>query len=512
MTLVMRSDEEVLAQLDRPCFVLRTDMGIALTNEPPAQRTTVLASVGPLPVHALGSPAFQAYHGVRHSYLGGAMAGGIASEGLVVALAKAGFLGSFGAAGLLPQRIDRALRRISAEIGGLPFAANLIHSPSEEALERAAVELYLMHRVRCVEASAFLDLTRHVVRYRVAGLSRAADGRVRAANRVIAKVSRPEVAARFMHPAPESLVAELLAEGLVTAEQAELARTVPVAEDVTVEADSGGHTDRRPLVALFPVIVALRDAVQRERRYPVPVRLGAAGGIGTPEAVAAALALGADYVVTGSVNQSCVESGTSEPVRRMLAGAGIADFDLAPAADMFELGVQLQVLKKGTLFPMRARYLYELYRRHDGLHELSTEDKSKLERQVLRRPVDQVWAEVASYFERRDPDQLRRAAEDPKRRMALVFRWYLGMSSRWATSGDAERTADYQVWCGPAMGSFNEWARGSHLADPANRTVGEVATHLLRGAAFSIRLRQLALAGISLPGTTYRPQPLGGGS
>ena len=33
----------------------------------------------------------------------------------------------------------------------------------------------------------------------------------------------------------------------------------------------------------------------------------------------------------------------------------MADVSMAPAADMFEMGVQLQVLKRGTLFPMQAR-------------------------------------------------------------------------------------------------------------------------------------------------------------
>ena len=37
---------------------------------------------------------------------------------------------------------------------------------------------------------------------------------------------------------------------------------------------------------------------------------------------------------------------------------------MAPAADMFEMGVKLQVLKRGTMFPMRAQKLYELYRAH----------------------------------------------------------------------------------------------------------------------------------------------------
>ncbi len=77
--------------------------------------------------------------------------------------------------------------------------------------------------------------------------------------------------------------------------------------------------------------------------------------------------MGAAYVVTGSVNQACVESGTSDAVRKMLAEAGQADVTMAPAADMFEMGVKVQVLKRGTMFAMRAAKLYELYRAYPSL-------------------------------------------------------------------------------------------------------------------------------------------------
>src|SRR5690606_4321607 len=133
----------------------------------------------------------------------------------------------------------------------------------------------------------------------------------------------------------------------------------------TVEADSGGHTDNRPALTLFPGMVALRDAIQSAHGYADPPRLGLAGGIATPDSVAAAFSMGAAYVLTGSINQACVEAGTAETVRRMLAEAGQADVIMAPAADMFEMGVKLQVLKRGTMFAMRARKLYELYRAHE---------------------------------------------------------------------------------------------------------------------------------------------------
>ena len=79
---------------------------------------------------------------------------------------------------------------------------------------------------------------------------------------------------------------------------------------------------------------------------------------------------------------------------------------------------------------------------------------------------------------------MERAERDPKHRMALVFRWYLGQAAHWAKDGAAARTIDYQVWCGPAMGAFNEWVAGSFLEAPEQRTVATVALNILyrRGA------------------------------
>jgi hypothetical protein len=80
--------------------------------------------------------------------------------------------------------------------------------------------------------------------------------------------------------------------------------------------------------------------------------------------------------------------------------------------------------------------------------------------------------------------------------MALVFRWYLGLSSRWANAGEPSRQIDYQVWCGPAMGAFNHWVRGTFLEHPANRGVVTVAWNILHGAAVVIRVNMLRAQGV----------------
>jgi PfaD family protein len=441
--------------------------------------------------------------------MAGAMANGIGSVEIVEAMGRAGLLGSFGAAGLAPAAVERAIERIQGELGGeTPYAVNLIHSPGEPLIESTIVDLFLKRRVRLVEASAFLNLTLPVVRYRVSGIHRGESGRIEAPNRIIAKVSRVEVASKFMAPPPERLLNELVAAGDITPEQAGWASRIPMAQDITAEADSGGHTDNQPAIVLLPTMLALRDRMQAEHGYDRPLRIGAAGGISTPWAAAAALAMGASYLVTGSVNQSCLEAGTSDIVRKMLAQAQQADVAMAPAADMFEMGVKVQVLKRGTLFAMRAARLYELYRAHESLEAIPADERANLERTIFRAPIAAIWEQTQDYFRKRDPSRIERAEREPKQKMALVFRWYLGMSSQWANGGDPSRSVDYQVWCGPAMAAFNDWVRGSFLERPEERRVATIALNLLYGAAVLTRARILAAQGIPLPTGVPRLTPL----
>ncbi len=505
-----------LLSLESPLFVVTdgqnvylTDKGTILAAETNSSAPyRCLATLPPAPIEALGDPAFQEWYGCRYPYYSGAMANGIASTRMVIAMGSAGFLASFGAAGLPPERIEAAIHEIQTALPQGPYAFNLINSPNEPAMERRAAELYIQHGVHTVEASAYLEITPPLVYYRASGLSRQPDGKIRIQNRLIAKLSRKEVARQFMLPAPDEILNQLLEEGKITETQANLARLVPMADDITVEADSGGHTDNRPLVGLLPSILALRDEIQAQMRYPIPIRIGAAGGISTPHAALAAFMMGAAYIVTGSINQACVEAGASEHTRRLLAQADMADVTMAPAADMFEMGVKVQVLKRGTMFPMRASKLYELYSRYPSLEAIPAEEMQKLEKTVFKRPVEEIWQDTVRFFQQRDPRQLERAEKDPRHKMALVFRWYLGLSSRWSNTGEKGREMDYQIWCGPAMGAFNEWVRGAYLEKPENRSVVDLALQILTGAAYLQRIRLLNAFGIQTNPDLERYQPL----
>ena len=108
-----------------------------------------------------------------------------------------------------------------------------------------------------------MKLTLPVVRYRVKGIHKDEPGNIVVPNRIIAKASRVELASKWFSPPPEKLLNELLAQGAITNEEAELAKHIPMAQDLTVEADSGGHTDNRPAITLLPTMLALRDQYQK---------------------------------------------------------------------------------------------------------------------------------------------------------------------------------------------------------------------------------------------------------
>ncbi len=512
--------ETAIYDVIHPKMVIRLGDGIGVGEEgevsfwknPPKEKEyyPLMAFLPAISPQDLGDPRFKKALGIKYPYVVGAMANGITSVKMVEAAGRAGMIAFFGAAGLTHNAIESAINQLQQSLGELPFGFNLIHSPNDPDLEAGTVELYLRRKIRLISASAYLGLTLPLVYYRVSGIHRDKNGNIVCPNKVIAKVSRIEVAEKFFSPPPENILKALIEQGKITENEAELARQIPMAQALTAEADSGGHTDNRPAMTLLPTIIALKDRIVAKFGYPENICVGLGGGIATPKSTAAAFAMGAAYVVAGTVHQACVESGTSDPVRNMLAQARQADITMAPSADMFEMGVKVQVLKRGTMFPLRAGKLYDLYNRHGSWESIPDDVRALLEKDFFKKSFEETWNSTREFFQRRDPRQIIRAEKDPKHKMALVFRSYLGQSSRWAVTGEPTRQIDYQIWCGPAMGAFNEWVKGSFLEKPENRKTVTIAMNLLLGACIVTRINWLKNQGVILPPETvpFAPMPL----
>lgn len=446
---------------------------------------TIEKIAGKIEARMLGSEDFRRDYGLRLSYVAGSMHAGIASKELVTKMGEAGLMSYFGAEGLSLEEIEEAIRHIQGQLTrNEPYGMSLHYRSDNPVLEMDTVALYLKHGIRFVEASGYLQLTDPVVLYRLRGLSRDQDGRIACENRVLAKVSRLEIAEAFMSPAPERIVSRLLQAGEITAEQAQMSRQVPLSHDICVQADSGGYTEGGIASVLMPTMIALKDRMMKQHGYGKSIRVGLAGGIGAPEAAASAFVMGADFILTGSINQCTIESGASESVKDMLQDIGVHDTDYAPAGDGFETGARVQVLKRGVFFPARARKLHQLYDRYPSLEALPREIISQLENKYFKRSIDEVWRETMSWLDGKGgQNDIEKAHQDPRHKMMLVFGWYFDYSLKAALEGRPEHRLDYQIHTGPALGAFNQWVKGTELENWRSRRADEIAAKLMAETA-----------------------------
>jgi trans-AT polyketide synthase, acyltransferase and oxidoreductase domains len=442
------------------------------------------APTGSVPTaELLGAPAFRERYGLRLAYLTGGMYGGISSRALIAGIAKVGGMGFLGTGGLPLAAVEAELRDVAGALdAGQRFGVNVLHQPGHPEREQALIDLLLRHRVSTIEASGFPRATPALVKYRLKG------------GRIIAKVSRTDTARSFFQPASDEIVRRLLERGEVTAHEAAQAATMPIADDLCVEAGGGWRADAPSLAPLLPAVVRLRDELAGPWD---PVHVGAAGGIGTPEAAAAALVLGAQFLLTGSVNQCTVEAATSPEAKQMLSRLEVHDTEPAPCGEMFELGVRARILKRGVFLAARAERLYQLWRTHESFSDLDAATQREIEETYLRRPFEEAWrAQLAD-----DPlvGSANGGPVDGKRRLALAFRSYLDAGFALARAGAAGRQVDYLVYCGPAMGAFNQWVRGTELEPWKARHVDVIAETLLT------RTAQLLHGGWPSPVSPARP-------
>jgi len=248
---------------------------------------------------------------------------------VVAAVSRAGGMGVLGALAFSPEQLEVELRWIDEHVGGRPYGVDVIIPASYAGAELDGPDL--------AEQLAAMIPERHrqfvediLARYSVPPLPPEVDrpagllgwtnqgGR----SQVEVALSHPiALLANALGPAPADVVTQAHAygvrvAGLVgTAEHA--SRQVAAGVDLIVAqgTEAGGHTGEISTMVLVPDVV---DAVA-----PVPVL--AAGGIGDGRQLAAALALGAQGVWTGSIWLTVTESDVSPVVRDKLLRAGPGD-------------------------------------------------------------------------------------------------------------------------------------------------------------------------------------------
>src|SRR6185436_17721247 len=104
------------------------------------------------------------------------------------------------------------------------------------------------------------------------------------------------------------------------------------------------------------------------------------------------------------------------------------------------------------------------------------------------------WNLVCEYKKTRNPEQLEEALENPRLQMKLIFQWYFAHSNEVTLKGDVTERDNFQIHCGPAMGAFNHWVKGTDLEDWRNRRVAEITEILMNKAGEHLQRRLLPFA------------------
>lgn len=255
------------------------------------------------------------------------------SREVVVEVSKAGGMGVLGAIAHTAKELADDLDWIDAHIGGRPYGVDVVmpasYAGSEQETEvGAALSKETFEEMLPQAHREFV--TDLMLRYAVPPLpeGQAASESLlswtysKARPLVDIALSHPiKLLANALGPPPPDIIAKAHEHGVLVAALTgsvhHAQKQVEAGVDIIVAqgCEAGGHTGEIATMVLVPDIV---DAV-----HPTPVL--AAGGIGTGRQMAAALALGAEGVWTGSIWLTAAESNTPKVVREKLLKAGSAD-------------------------------------------------------------------------------------------------------------------------------------------------------------------------------------------
>ena len=250
---------------------------------------------------------------------------------VVIEVCKAGGMGVLGAVRYTPDELSEAIAYIEGQIGGRPYGVDIVMPAKTEAV--AGMDMGELHemldKMIPQEHRDFVErlLDEHGVPKLPAGVEQQRDllswNDTEARQQVERSLERPDVKliVNALGPPPKDVVDQSHEAGVKVAalvgKKDHALKQVANGVDIIVAqgTEAGGHSGEIATMVLVPEVV---EAVS-----PAPVL--AAGGIGSGRQAAAALALGAQGVWTGSIWLDTVECGQPSTMYRKFHDATSSD-------------------------------------------------------------------------------------------------------------------------------------------------------------------------------------------
>jgi NAD(P)H-dependent flavin oxidoreductase YrpB (nitropropane dioxygenase family) len=246
---------------------------------------------------------------------------------VVAAVSKAGGLGVLGALAFSPEQLEIELKWIDEHVDGKPYGVDVVMPASSVAASGDVTE----EQLQAMIPQKHRDYVEQVLdRYGVPKLPEGVQATTallgwvpgKARSQVDIALEHPiSLIVNALGPPPPDVIEKAHAKGVLVAalvgraDQARKQREAGVDIIVASGHEAGGHTGEISTMVLVPEVI--------EAVAPAPVL--AAGGIGSGKQAAAAMALGADGVWTGSIWLTVRESDTSEPLKEKMLAASSSD-------------------------------------------------------------------------------------------------------------------------------------------------------------------------------------------
>jgi len=250
---------------------------------------------------------------------------------VVAAVSRAGGYGVLGALAFSPEQLEIELAWIDEHVDGKPYGVDIV-MPAKYVGKGGGVDASLASLEAMIPAEHHQFVDDLLAEHDVPPLPGDLDAPVKAAGLGVDEEGPGQVEVSLAHgasmlvnalgPPPPEVIAQAHERGVLVGALAgarvHAERQVAMGVDVIVAqgTEAGGHCGDVSTLVLVPEIV---DAVGPD----VPVL--AAGGIGSGRQMAAALALGAQGVWTGSIWLTVAEADTSPVVVENLLAAGSRD-------------------------------------------------------------------------------------------------------------------------------------------------------------------------------------------
>lgn len=249
---------------------------------------------------------------------------------VVVAVSKAGGLGVLGAVGFSPEQLETECQWIDEHIGDKPYAIDTVIPQKyegmgevdpdrlEEQLQAAVPAEHREFVAKLLNESGVPELPEDHEPMGLLGWTEAT-----ANPQIDVALSHPKVKliANALGTPPQDIIDRIQASGRMVAALCGSAKQALSHKEAGLDIiiaqghEGGGHTGEVGSVVLWPEVI---DAVA-----PTPVL--AAGGIGSGRQMAAAIAMGAQGVWTGSIWLTVKESSTPMEQKESLLHAGSRD-------------------------------------------------------------------------------------------------------------------------------------------------------------------------------------------